>query len=292
MKAGIESPAHILNLKSVEGLSKIEFDRVKGMNIGATARLSDLETHPAVREHYPILEQALNVLASPQIRNMATIAGNILQRPHCWYYRGDFPCWKKGGAMCFAMAGENKYHAVLGGMPCYIIHPSDTAPVLVALGAVVTLQGPEGTRETSLESIFTLPRDNEDRRETSLQPNEILIRIQIPAPRPRTSGTFIKVRERGSWDFATASAAVLVSQDNLGIVDSANICLGGVAPIPWNAEKAAQMLIGKELSGDLAEQVSRVSVEGAQALEHNAYKIDQAQAVVKKALLSLVRPRM
>ena len=201
MKDYAAVPKRVVNLKSIEGLDYIRQDDA-GLRIGALTTLTDVLENGAVSQDLPVLHQAVSVIASPQIRNMATLAGNILQRPRCWYYRSeDFPCLKKGGAKCYAVGGVNTYHAIFGSGPSYIVHPSDAAPALMALGATVKILGPRGEKEEAMDDFFTLP-ENEHPQGEHPQANEIVTEITIPKPEANSRGLFLKVRERESIDFA------------------------------------------------------------------------------------------
>ena len=213
MKDFAAVPRRVVNLKSIEGLDYIRQDD-SALSIGALTTLTDVLNHDAVSKDYTVLNQAVSVIASPQIRNMATLAGNILQRPRCWYYRSeDFPCLKKGGARCYAVGGVNTYHAIFGSGPSYIVHPSDAAPALMALGATVKIHGPRGGNEVVLDDFFTLPEMN-IRRENILRPNEIVTELTIPKPEANSKGMYLKVRERDSIDFALVSLAAQMTVVN------------------------------------------------------------------------------
>ncbi|MFN3420876.1 MAG: FAD binding domain-containing protein, partial [Armatimonadota bacterium] len=214
------------------------------------------------------------------------IGGNLCQRPRCWYYRDEHTrCLKKGGPMCFAYNGENKYHAILGGGPCYIVHPSDCAPALIAFRATVSIVSPRGQRSVPLEEFFVLPARRLD-HETILEPNEILTEIQVPTPPPNTRSTYLKFRERDSFDFAIVGAAV-VARMRGDVCEDIRIVLSGVAPIPWRSPEAEAVLKGKKITPELAEQAAKAAVAKAQPLAQNAYKIPLTQAIVKQAVLKV-----
>ncbi|MXY98450.1 MAG: xanthine dehydrogenase family protein subunit M, partial [Gemmatimonadetes bacterium] len=274
-----------VNLKSIEGLDYIRQDDA-GLRVGALTTLTDVLDHGAVSQDYPVLHQAVSVIASPQIRNMATLAGNILQRPRCWYYRSeDFPCLKKGGARCYAVGGVNTYHAIFGSGPSYIVHPSDAAPALMALGATVNIHGPRGANEVVLDDFFTMPEMN-IRRENILRPNEIVTEITIPKPEANSKGMFLKVRERESIDFALVSLAAQMTVVN-GTCERASLVLGGVAPIPWRAVEAEDYLRGRRITEARAESAAEAAVEDAAPMPHNGYKVEIAKNLVKQAVQAL-----
>ncbi len=285
MKDYAAVPKRVVNLKSIEGLDYIRQDDA-GLRIGALTTLTDVLENSAVSQELPVLHQAVSVIASPQIRNMATLAGNILQRPRCWYYRSeDFPCLKKGGARCYAVGGVNTYHAIFGSGPSYIVHPSDAAPALMALGATVHVHGPRGGDEVLMDDFFTMPEMN-IRRENILRPNEIVTEISIPKPEANSKGMFLKVRERESIDFALVSLAAQMTVVN-GTCERASLVLGGVAPIPWRAVEAEDYLRGRRITEARAESAAEAAVEDAAPMPHNGYKVEIAKNLVKQAVQAL-----
>src|SRR5256714_512769 len=229
--------------------------------------------------------EAAHSVATPQIRNLGTVGGNLCQRPRCWYYRlEEAVCLKKGGSECFAAKGENKYNAILGGGPSYIVHPSDLAPVLVALGASASVVGADGKRTIPLEKFFTLPSEGNIRRENVLANDEIITEIQVPPSAFAARSTYLKFKERDSLDFALASVAAAVELGSGKTVKQARIVLGGVAPIPLRAPKAESYLAGENPSADALAEAARRALEGAEPLAKNAYKIPLTQALVRRAL--------
>jgi xanthine dehydrogenase YagS FAD-binding subunit len=289
MKEYITSPTRVVNLKSIRGLDRIEGDDKSGLKIGALVTLSQLEEHPLVRRNFPGLAEAAHSVATPQIRNLGTVGGNLCQRPRCWYYRlEEVICLKKGGSECYAAKGENKYNAIFGGGPSYIVHPSDLAPMLVALGASVSVTGAEGQRSIPLDKFFTLPSEGNIRRENVLRNDEIITQIQVPASAFAAHSTYLKFKERESLDFALASVAAAVEVGANKTIRQARIVLGGVAPIPWRASKAENFLNGKALSSDALAEAARLALDGAKPLEKNAYKIPLTQTLVRRALAKIV----
>jgi xanthine dehydrogenase YagS FAD-binding subunit len=234
------------------------------------------------------LRQALFQTATPQIRHMATIGGNLLQRPRCWYFRNKLThCLRKGGERCFAFRGENERHAILGGGPCHIVHPSDPAVALLALDASVVIAGPEGVRTVPLGEFYLLPREDAH-NEVALADNEMLVEILVPTPPPGSSsiawfGAYLKVPERGNRDFALASVALQLGL-NGEVVEHARVALGGVAPVPWRAIAAEEALTGQALTAQAIQEASRAATDGARPLEQNAYKVDVVQGLVRRAL--------
>jgi xanthine dehydrogenase YagS FAD-binding subunit len=230
---------------------------------------------------------AAESVASPQIRHAGTMGGNLCQRPRCWYYRNEqIVCLKKGGDRCYAASGENKYNAILGGGPSYIVHPSDTATALLALDASVTIAGPKGSRIVPLERFFTLPTVNV-RRENILKPDEIVTEILVPASPLAARSAYLKFREKSSMDWAMAAAAVALRLHE-GRVAQARIVLGGVAPIPWRAPKAEAALIGRAVSEGTLHDVTEAALDGAVPLEHNGYKIPLTKTLVRRAIRQVV----
>ena len=285
MKEYITRPTRVVNLKGVRGLDRIEGDARKGLRIGSLVTLTQLEEHPMVRANFPGLAEAAHSVATPQIRNLGTVGGNLCQRPRCWYFRlEEVVCLKKGGSECYAAKGENKYNAILGGGPSYIVHPSDLAPALVALGASVEVAGAQGNRTIPLDKFFTLPSEGSIRRENVLQNDEIITHVQVPASSFAAHSTYLKFKERESLDFALASVAAAVELGTSKTVKQARIVLGGVAPIPWRAPKAEAFLAGKTLGGDALREAARLALDGTQPLEKNAYKVPLAQTLVRRAL--------
>ena len=288
MKEYITRPSRVVNLKTIPGLAGIAPVRLGGFSIGALTTLSELEENHEIQKQYPGLAEAAHSVASPQIRNLGTVGGNLCQRPRCWYYRLESViCIKKGGAECYAATGENKYNAILGAGPSFIVHPSDLAPMLIALDATVTIQGPDGVHEIPLDQFFTLPREGNVRRENVLKDGQIITKILLPASVPATRSTYLKFKERASLDFALSSVAAAVDLDQNKNVTRARIVLGGVAPIPWRVQKAEAAIVGKPLTEATVTEAAKLALAGAQPLAHNAYKVPLTQTLVRRALLKL-----
>lgn len=284
MKDGLFEPSHVVNLKSLPGLSEIR-ETPSGLQIGALVTLAEIAEHPVIRRDYTALAEAAESVATPQIRNVGTIGGNLCQRPRCWYFRDPHVhCLKKGGDQCYAVRGDNRYHAILSPGPCYIVHPSDCAPALVALGAKVTIAGAKGTRTLALKDFFQMP-DKNLKGENVLQKGEVVTQIQIPKPPAGTRSTYLKVREKDSFDWALVSAAVVLQLRN-GVCRQAFVVLGAVAPIPYESAESAKALVGKAITVQTATLAGKVAVANATPLEMNAYKVPMAEAVVKRAVLA------
>jgi len=283
MKDHVVEPDYVINLKTIPGLDYIREER-GGFRIGALAKLADIEDHVAIREKLLILSDAAGDAASPQIRNAGTIAGNLCQRPFCWYFRSaSFTCLRKGGQTCFTVTGDSRFHAILGAGPSYIVHPSDTAPALVALGAQIKIAGPAGEKTIPLEKFFILP-SVDFRRENILDPGEIVTEIFVPMPKAGSKGFHHKLRERLAWDHAIVAVDMIVESSG-AVIRKATVVMGGVAPIPWRAAKAEEFLRGKRLDDATAKQAAELAMEGAKPLKDNIYKVKIAQDLIKRGLL-------
>ena len=276
-------PEVLIDIKRIPGLDRIAYAEGRGLTIGAAATLRSMETSPVVLEKFPMLAQAANSVATNQIRNMGTLGGNLCQRPWCWYFRvPHFDCYKKGGAMCYAITGDNKYYfSVLGLGVCVMAHPSDTAPALIALGASAKIIGPEEARTVPLEQFFNGPREV---FETVLKDDEVLTEVFVPEPPTNMYGVYVKERPRHTWDFALSSVAALTRLAN-GFCEEARIILGGVAPYPYRAQRAEEVLKGSPTTAEVAAEAGEAAVSGARPLSMNRYKIPLTRALVKRALL-------
>ena len=284
VKEHLVAPDVLVNLKAIRGMDQIEMQG-GGVKIGGLITLDTLSRNQRIRKEYTVLAEAAGNVGTPQIRNAGTLAGNVCQRPWCWYFRNGFPCLKNGGKICFSASGENQLHAIFGGGPSYIVHPSDSAPALVALDAQFHIAGPAGERVVPASEFFQLPRVDAS-RENVLGKDEILAAIQLPAARPGVRSTYHKVLDREAWTHAVVSAAIVLEMDQQ-VCRSARIVLGGVAPIPWRLQKVEAMLVGQRITPELAANAGEASVEGAHPLAKNKYKVPLTKAVVKRTLLSL-----
>ncbi|HSB28292.1 MAG TPA: xanthine dehydrogenase family protein subunit M [Pyrinomonadaceae bacterium] len=283
MKDYTSRPSRLVNLKSIRGLNKLSLD-AKGLTIGALTTLAELEEHQPTRRIMPGLVEAATSIATPQIRNLGTVAGNLCQRPRCWYFRlEEVICLKKGGTECYSASGENKYNAIFGGRPSYIVHPSDLAPMLLALDARLTVVGPDGKRVIPLDKFFTLPANGNIRRENVLKNEEIITEIFVPASTLAARSTYLKFKERDSLDFAMSAVAVALQLEGKTVKD-ARLVLGGVAPIPWRVPDAEKFVTGKELSNDVLQEAARIALAHAEPLSKNAYKVPLTQTLVRRAL--------
>ena len=284
VKERLVEPDMLVNLKAIHGLDQVAIEAGE-VKIGGLITLNALARDPLVRSRYTVLAEAAKSVGTPQIRNVGTLAGNVCQRPWCWYFRNGFPCFKNGGTHCFAAAGENQFHAIFGGGPSHIVHPSDTAPALVALGARFRILGPAGERVISANEFFTLPRVDVT-RENVLANDELLVAVHVPAARRSVRSTYYKVLDREAWTHAVVSAAVVLELERQ-VCRSARVVLGGVAPIPWRLPKVEAMLSGQRITPQLAAKAGEAAVEGAAPLAKNEYKVGLTKAVVKRTLLSL-----
>lgn len=286
MKDGIENPDKLIDLKALPGMDKITYTPGKGLKIGALVTITDIAENDLINKKYALLGQAAKEVASPQLRNQGTIGGNICQRPRCWYFRGEFHCLRKGGDVCYAVEGENKYHCIIGGAPCFIVHPSDTAVALLALDASLTVFSGKKSRRIPLEEFFVLP-EKVVTRENILKPGEIVTEIQVPDVPAGTRSGYLKLKERDVWDFATVSAAAVlkVQQD---IVQTARVALGGVAPIPWLEKQLSSQLKGMNTKSNNLEPIVSNALKDAEPLEQNAYKIPMARNLIKRLITNLL----
>jgi xanthine dehydrogenase YagS FAD-binding subunit len=275
-------PESIVNLKTIPGLDSIKEE--DGMlRIGALARLHDIAVNPTVKDRYPALAIAAHRTASPNIRQMGTIGGNICQDIRCWYYRNPrnrFPCLRKGGGRCYAIDGDNRYHSIFGGSVeggCYAVHPSDTAPALIVLDANIVTSH----RTIEAENFFEV----EVGRTTVLDVDEIVTEIQVPAPADGTNSTFIKFALRTSVDFPIVNCAAMISNSD-GVVSNVRICLNAVYVKPYRVCKAEETILGKAIDESNAKAAGQASVVGAEPLKHNRYMVQVAKTLVKRAILA------
>jgi xanthine dehydrogenase YagS FAD-binding subunit len=287
MKADLTAPERLVDIKRLAELDNRIEENDGALSIGALTTLAQLEEDPRVKSLRPALAEAAALAATPQLRHMATIGGNLLQRPRCWYFRNPrVRCWLKGGDHCPAREGENQLHALFDISPCVAVHPSDPATALLALDASVRLHGASSERDVALADFFSPPTD-ERRTESVIRGDELIVSVHVPALAPGTRGTYLKAMDRKIWGFALVGVAAIVRIEERRIAD-ARIALGGVAPVPWRAERAEYVLNGAEASPETMARAAEAALEGAQPLAHNGYKIPLAKALVREALGSLV----
>lgn len=284
IKDGTDQADVIINLRTVPEARAVSVAATETL-IGGLITLSELAGHAALAAPWAVLREAAASVGTPQIRNVATLAGNVTQRPWCWYYRNGFDCFKAGGNQCFSVDGENQQHAIFGGGPSFIVHPSDLAPALVALQATFEVTGPAGTRRLATADFFVLPSQN-PARENVLTATEILTGVRVPTPAPGVISTYLKVTDREAWTHAEVSAAVVLHMDGARI-RTARVVLGGVAPMPWRLPDVENFLSGTSLSAAVAEQAGALAIAHAQPLAKNGHKVPMTSAVVERALLRL-----
>jgi xanthine dehydrogenase YagS FAD-binding subunit len=274
----------VVSLSPLDELRGVRQTKDGGLRIGALTSLVEVVNSEPIREHYPALAQAASEVASPQLRNQGTLGGNICQKPRCWYYRGEFHCLRKGGSKCFAENGENHYHCIFGsGHVCYIVHPSDTAPALMALEASVRIAGPRGTKLVPLEAFYVLPSSNVE-KETILEPNEILTEIFLPPPlKTGLRSGYRKVRARNSWDFALAGVAFALQFKMTHPKGPGRA--SGAAPIP-SSKPVEDALVGATQCRHSRTGFEAV-VKNAEPLEHNGYKIPLFRGLMEEELTKI-----
>lgn len=287
MKDDVLTPKRLVNIKGIDGVDVHGITR-KGtaVQIGALVKIADAAAAGDIRSRYPMLANAAIEAASPQIRNMATMGGNLCQRPRCWYFRngmGLLGSDKKSGKS-LVLEGDNRYHAVLGNDgPAYFVSPSSIVPSLIAYGAKITLVSASGQREVPLEKFFVIPKD-ENQREHDLRPDEMLAFITLPAPPAAAKVAHYEVRQKAAFDWPLATCAALLEM-NGSTVKSARIVMGHVAPIPWLSNEAAQAITGKLANEETADAAGAAAVANAKSLGRNGYKIKLARVAVKRAIL-------
>jgi len=282
IEEGIASPSALVDLRTVDGGAEISAPADGGLRIGAAARLFDVAAHESVRTRFPALAQACEVVGSPALRNMGTMGGNLCQRPRCWYFRRAIPCLKNGGAACPAREGENQYHAILDGGPCFIVHPSDPAVALTALDARVEITSVSGSRQLAISEFYVLPRERLD-HETVLRAGEIVSAVVIDAAAAGGRQLYRKVMQRGAWDFALVSIAAARREDG-----TVRMALGGVGPRPWRVplsveEDVASGGLDEDSIGALAER----ALYDARPLAKNGYKVAIAASLLRDAMREL-----
>ena len=289
IRDGTASPSTLVALDSIADASLVGIteNRDGGLRIGALTSIADIAAHDGIRGRYAALAQAAGGLATPQVRNLGTLGGNLNQRPRCWYYRHPLTvCLKRGGDRCYAVPGVGKYLCVTGGDRCFIVHPSDTAVALTALGASVTIASTDGERTISIEDYFVGP-DVDLMRENVLRPGELLTAVIVPSPPEGQRSVYLKARERESGDFALVSvAAALTIAD--GAVAEASIALGGVAPTPYRANDAEEYLRGREVADVVPSDAGAVAIADPRPLPDNAYKVPMAANLTARAVANLL----
>lgn len=278
----IAAPSVVVDLRHIAGVDAISVLDNGDLRIGAGVCIDDVANHPEVRRRFPALAHACDVVGSPALRNMGTIGGNLCQRPRCWYFRRGVPCLKNGGAGCPARDGENQYHAIIDGGPCYIVHPSDPAVALTALDAEVEITGPGGATTIPIASFYVLPRDHIE-QETVLRRGEIVTAVIIPARAAGGRQWYRKLMQREAWDFALVSIAAARRSDG-----TVRLVLGGVAPRPWRvSESVEEDIASGGLDDDSIAALVDRALYDAEPLSKNGYKVQLAATLLRDALRDL-----
>jgi xanthine dehydrogenase YagS FAD-binding subunit len=287
MKMGVETPGQLIDINRLPLAQIEELPDGKGLRIGALARNSDVAEHSLIKERYPVLSEALLSGASPQLRNMATVGGNLLQRTRCYYfYDPAFPqCNKRNpGSGCGALDGYNRIHAILGqSEQCIATHPSDMCVALAALDAIVRVRGPNGEREIPMTDFHRLPGDTPE-RDTNLKPDELIIAVDLPAMPFATRSHYLKVRDRASYAFALVSVAAALDLGSNKRINAARLALGGVAHKPWRANAAEKKLLGQEANEKTFHAAAEAELAPAKGYKYNSFKIELAKRAIIRAL--------
>jgi xanthine dehydrogenase YagS FAD-binding subunit len=283
MKDYIDSPDRLVNVKILD--ASVTQTPDGGLRIGSAVKIVDLAENAQVAKLYPAVVHAAGEVGTPQIRNQGTVGGNINQRPRCWYFRNEeFVCFKKGGSRCFAVGGENQYHAIFGNNgPSHIVHPSSLAVPFVAYGAKFRVFGPKGEREVAAADFFTMPTMANVRKENVLEDDEILTHVILPAPGAVKTGHY-EVRYKQSHDWPLAFTTVVLTM-NGNTIASARVVLGAVAPVPWRSRPAEEALAGKPLNEQTAIAAGEAAVSEARPMSGNVYKVQIAKTAVKRAIM-------
>ena len=279
---GMPLPDALVDITTIPQLKGIKVD-AKGATIGAITTLTEIIESKDLKQKFSLLTDAAHSVASPLIRNYGTLGGNLNQRPRCWFMRGeDFHCYKKGGDICYSVTGDNRYHAIIEGELCYIVHPSDTATALLALNAQAKVAGPAGERMVPFNQYFISPRVDV-LRENILKPNELLTEVFIPTPAPGTKQAWMKLKNRQVYDFAVVSVAAAFTTQGDNWADG-RIVLGGVAPVPYRATVIENALKGKPVKGSIKQAAAAIRTV-ARPMSMNEYKVGIAQTMVERTIL-------
>ena len=282
LKEGLARPSALVDLRRLPGVRDVQEMPGGGLRLGAGVRVADLVAHASVRERFPALAEAAAGVGTSALRTMGTLGGNLCQRPRCWYFRRSIPCLKNGGDACPARDGENQYHAILGGGPCYIVHPSDPAVALTALDATVELVGTGGTRTVPIADFYVSPSERLD-QETVLAPGEIVAAVELPAAAAGGVQHYFKVMQRGAWDFALVSLAAARRADG-----EVRLVLGGVAPRPYRLYGSIEEDVSAgNLDEHDVETLAARALYDAEPLSRNGYKVQIAEALLRRGIRSL-----
>ncbi|MCB0582160.1 MAG: FAD binding domain-containing protein [Phaeodactylibacter sp.] len=287
IKEGILEPGRVIDLKNIPGLDKLSYDKEKGLAFGPMVTIADLENSPEVKKHYRALHEAAAHAATPQIRNMATMGGNLMQRPRCWYFRSNgHHCRKKGGTTCFAQIGQNQFHSIFLTNVCPCVHPSSLATALVAYDGKVELTGPEGKRVIPLSEFFT-PSEVDVTCENVATSQEIITNIMLPPVKSGTRAFYVKHGQRESYDWSMGDVAVVMQMDGKKCQD-ARIVFGAAAPIPLRREAAEEELKGKTISEKVIAKAAEKALEGATPLAQNGYKVPLFKNLLKRTVTEAI----
>ncbi|HMB04057.1 MAG TPA: FAD binding domain-containing protein [Isosphaeraceae bacterium] len=289
MKDYVTSPARVVYLKDIDALAGISGDAGgDGLTIGAGTSLAEVLDHKALRAAYPALWQATLEVGTPQIKNMATVGGNLLQRPRCWYYRAGHGLLALRDGTSLVRAGDNRHHAIfLTDGDALFVNPSSLAVPLIALGARAALLGARGERTVKVEELYQVPKQEGD-RELTVAPGEVLTKVVLPMAKGKNASYEARQKQAHDWPLVLGSVNLMMDGDT---VSKARIVLGGVAPIPWRSEAAEGAIEGKSVTLDAAARAGEAAIEAAKPLSMNAYKVTLTKAVVKRALLAAVGNR-
>ena len=283
MKEGILKPSRLVNLRAIPGLDQVRLDGKQGLELGALVTLARIADHPGIRRSYGALAEAAGHAATPQVRNAATIGGNLLQRPRCWYFRSEY--FHLPEARGNPGEGENQYHAIFDNARTPMVHSSTPATALLAYDASVELVGPQGKSRTVAMKDLLLPPDMKRDRDTVVEPGEVLTKVTLPALPPGTRAAYHKQTERDSYDWPICDVAVLLQLER-GTVRSASIAMGWVAPTPRKATASEKLLTGRRVDESLAREAAKAAVAGATPLSKNAYKVPVLEAVLRRTILA------
>jgi xanthine dehydrogenase YagS FAD-binding subunit len=283
-----QAPTYLVDIKPIRNLNYIKEDSAGNVLIGATTRLTEIAESPLMKQRYPMLIDAILNISSPELRNVSTIGGDLLQEVWCQYLRGGYSCWRNGGYICYGAIGDNSYyHSAMGGRLCYAVYPGDAATALIPFDARVKLATPSGQKELSIERLVPGDMLVDGRIQSHVvRQNEILTEVIIPAPRPGLRASFEKLRPRGVWDFAMASAAITLRMRGNTIEDS-RVVFGGISGKPYRESDVEAFLRGKALNADLAAAAPAVALANAAPLKYNAMKIEMAKGLLRSGLTRL-----
>jgi len=283
-----QAPTYLVDIKKIDNLRYIKEDAQGGVRIGTATKLAEMADSDLLKKRYPMLVEAIHMISSPELRNVSTLGGDLLQEVWCQYLRGGYACWRNGGHLCYGAIGDNSYyHSAMGGRLCYAVYPGDAAVALIPFDAMVKLATPAGTKELTLEQLVPGDLLVDGRIQSHVvRFNEILTEVSLPAPKPGVRASFEKLRPRGVWDFAMASLALsLQVRDNT--IEDARVVFGGIAGRPLRERAVENFLKGKTLSAELGEPAVSIALANAAPLKYNSTKIDMAKGLLASGLAKL-----